>query len=83
MTTLFLKPLHGSAHDIKSKNKANPTAPLLSAIEMLKYIGESQYALKIEKALFKTLNSGVYTIDLGGNYSTSQFTDEIIKNLKA
>ena len=77
------EPVHGSAPDIKGQNKANPTALLLSAVEMLKYIGENKYALKIEQALFETLNSGVYTADLGGNYSTSQFTDEIIKNLKA
>ena len=77
------EPVHGSAPDIKGQNKANPTALLLSAVEMLKYIGENKYALKIEQALFETLNNGVYTADLGGNYSTSQFTDEIIKNLKA
>lgn len=76
------EPVHGSAPDIKGQNKANPTALLLSAIEMLKYIGENKYASKIEQALFETLNNGVYTADLGGNYSTSQFTDEIIKNLK-
>ena len=35
------EPVHGSAPDIKGQNKANPTALLLSAVEMLKYIGES------------------------------------------
>lgn len=34
------EPVHGSAPDIKGQNKANPTALLLSAVEMLKYIGE-------------------------------------------
>lgn len=75
------EPVHGSAPDIKGQNKANPTALLLSAIEMLKYINENEYAAKIEKALFKTLSNGFKTLDLGGNLSTSEFTDVIIKNL--
>ena len=44
------EPVHGSAPDIKGQNKANPSALLLSAVEMLKYIGERDMAEKIEKA---------------------------------
>ena len=76
------EPVHGSAPDIKGQNKANPTALLLSAIEMLKYINEFNYAEKIEKALFKTLESGKTTKDLGGTLGTKEFADEIIKNLE-
>lgn len=75
------EPVHGSAPDIKGQNKANPTALLLSSIEMLKYIGEFSYAEKIEKALFKTLENGIFTADLGGNASTKDFTDAIIQEL--
>lgn len=75
------EPVHGSAPDIKGQNKANPTALLLSSIEMLKYIGEISYAQKIEKALFATLSQGKFTCDLGGNLSTSELTDAIIQNL--
>ncbi|OLA76641.1 MAG: isocitrate dehydrogenase [Candidatus Melainabacteria bacterium 35_41] len=75
------EPVHGSAPDIKGQNKANPTALLMSAIEMLKYIGENSYADNIEKALFKTLEKGIRTADLGGNASTSEFTDAIIREL--
>ncbi len=75
------EPVHGSAPDIKGQNKANPTALLLSAIEMLKYIGENGHADKIEKALFKTLADGNKTADLGGNLSTTEFTAKIIANL--
>lgn len=76
------EPVHGSAPDIKGQNKANPTALLLSAIEMLKYIGENSYAEKIENALFKTLAQGKFTHDLGGNLLTSEFADAIIVNLQ-
>ncbi len=75
------EPVHGSAPDIKGQNKANPTALLLSAVEMLKYIGENVYAEKIEKALFKTLEQGKCTGDLGGTLSTTEFTEAVIKNL--
>ncbi len=76
------EPVHGSAPDIKGQNKANPTALLLSAIEMLKFINELGYAEKINSALMKTLYEGkVLTSDLGGSATTSEFTDEIIRNL--
>lgn len=75
------EPVHGSAPDIKGQNKANPTALLLSAIEMLRYIGETTYAEKIEKALFKTLKDGDCTVDLGGTLSTTDFADAVIRNL--
>lgn len=75
------EPVHGSAPDIKGQNKANPAALLLSAVEMLKYIGENSYADRIERALFKTLSSGISTADLGGSASTTEFTKAVISNL--
>jgi len=76
------EPVHGSAPDIKGQNLANPTALLLCAIEMIKYLGEFDTANKIEKALYKVLSEGkVTTRDIGGSATTSEFTDEIIKNL--
>ena len=76
------EPVHGSAPDIKGQNKANPTALLLSGIEMLKYINQNEAAEKIEKALYKTIKEGkVLTADLGGTSSTTDYTGEIINNL--
>ena len=75
------EPVHGSAPDIKGQNKANPTALLLSAVEMLKYINEDKFAKKIENALYKTFEQKLFTEDLGGNLTTEKFTDAIIKNL--
>ena len=75
------EPVHGSAPDIKGKGIANPTAMLLSAIEMLRYIEENKYADKIEKALFKTLEEGKFIPDLGGECTTTQFADAVISNL--
>lgn len=75
------EPVHGSAPDIAGQNKANPTAMLLSAVEMLHYIGEKVCADRIKKALFTTLQEGVKTQDLGGNATCSEFTDAIIARL--
>ena len=75
------EPVHGSAPDIAGKDIANPTAILMSAIEMLNYIGEKDSAYKIKQALFKTLSDSIKTADLGGNYKCSEFTNEIVKRL--
>ena len=75
------EPVHGSAPDIAGKDMANPTAILMSAIEMLNYIGEVEAAKKIKLALFETLNAGIKTADLGGNARCSEFTQAIIDRL--
>lgn len=76
------EPVHGSAPDIKGQNLANPTALLLCAIEMLKYLNEFEIAKKVENAVYKTIKEGkVLTKDLGGNSTTTEFTKEIIRNL--
>jgi isocitrate dehydrogenase (NAD+) len=75
------EPVHGSAPDIAGQDKANPTAMLMSAIEMLNYIGESEIAKKIKNALFKTLEENIKTQDLGGTATCTEFTNAIISNL--
>lgn len=75
------EPVHGSAPDIAGQNKANPTALLLSAIEMLGYINMQEVAAKIKNALFKTFEADIKTCDLGGSYSLNSFTKEIIARL--
>lgn len=78
--TAIFEPVHGSAPDIAGMNIANPTAAILSGIMMLRHIGEDSAALKIENALKKTLkDKKLHTKDIGGNLSTTEFKDEIIK----
>ncbi len=80
--TAVFEPVHGSAPDIKGLNKANPTALLLSAIDLLIYINQKETADKIRNALLKTLKERKkLTSDLGGNASGEEFTNEIISNL--
>ena len=75
------EPVHGSAPDIAGQDKANPTAMLMSAIEMLNYIGENETGKRIRLALFDTLDAGIKTADLGGNASCSEFTQAIVDRL--
>jgi isocitrate dehydrogenase (NAD+) len=75
--------VHGSAPDIANKNLANPTAMLLSGLMMLEHIGERQRADRIRAALDRVLAAGtVRTHDLGGKASTTQFTDEICREVE-
>ena len=74
--------VHGTAPDIAGQNKANPSALLLSGIMMLRHIGQTEVADKIENSLKKTLSEGkTLTGDLGGTAGTTEFTQAIIDNL--
>ena len=75
--------VHGSAPDIALKNRANPTALLLSALMMLHHIGEDDASTRIRAALDGVLTNGqIRTRDLGGTASTTEFTDAIIRALQ-
>jgi len=53
--------VHGTAPDIAGQDKANPTALLLSAVMMLRYMKLDVIANNIEKACFETINEGKVT----------------------
>jgi isocitrate dehydrogenase (NAD+) len=74
--------VHGSAPDIAGKNVANPTALLLSALLMLRHIGEGAIADRIMTALGDVLSEGtVRTRDLGGTASTTEYAEAICRAL--
>ena len=76
--------VHGSAPDIAGKNIANPTALLLSALLMLRHIGEDDAAARIQRGLYAVLERGdVRTRDLGGSSSTTEFTAAICAAVEA
>ncbi|MEE1129276.1 MAG: isocitrate/isopropylmalate family dehydrogenase [Methanobrevibacter sp.] len=78
----LFEPVHGSAPDIAGEGKANPIAMMLSAIMMLRYIGEHEEADRFDSAILKVLNEGkILTRDLGGSSSTMEVTEAIINNL--
>jgi isocitrate dehydrogenase (NAD+) len=74
--------VHGAAPSIAGRGIANPTALLLTAVLMLKHLGERERAMRIRNALETVLAAGnVLTRDLGGRATTLEFTDAIIRSL--
>jgi 3-isopropylmalate dehydrogenase len=79
----MFEPIHGSAPDIAGKNISNPIATILAGSMMLDCLGESKIAKAIEDAVEKVLIEGkVRSHDLGGNSSTVEVGDEIVKKLE-
>ncbi len=75
--------VHGSAPDIAGKGLANPIALLLAAAMMLDHVKLGDKAERLRKAIDDTLNiDKVRTGDLGGNASTSAFTQALVSRIK-
>ncbi|HEX8249258.1 MAG TPA: isocitrate dehydrogenase (NAD(+)) [Pyrinomonadaceae bacterium] len=75
--------VHGSAPDIAGQGIANPTALLMSAIMMLRHLGEIDAASRIETAMLEVFVAGeVRTKDLGGTAKTADFATAIIDKMK-
>ncbi len=76
------EPVHGSAPKYAGKNKVNPTATILSAYLMLKYIGETEAASKVLQGTARVIEAGKdVTYDLGGTAGTSEMADAIIREI--
>jgi isocitrate dehydrogenase len=78
---------HGTAPKYADKDMVNPGSLLLSAVLMLEYLGWTESARAIEKALEKTIIQKTVTYDLerqmagATKVSTSQYATNIIANL--
>jgi 3-isopropylmalate dehydrogenase len=47
----LFEPVHGAAHDIEGRGKANPLAAVSSAVLMLEHLGEIEVARRIDRAV--------------------------------
>jgi len=75
--------VHGTAPDIAGKGLANPTALLMSAVMMLRYLEERPAARRVEAALEAVYREGKHTTrDVGGSAGTEEFTAAVIAQLK-
>ncbi len=57
---VVFEPTHGSAPDIAGKDMANPLAQLLSGVMMLKHLGETVAAERLDTAIVAVLEDGRY-----------------------
>jgi 3-isopropylmalate dehydrogenase len=61
----MFEPVHGSAPDIAGTGKADPTAAIRSAVLMLDYLGETEAASRITKAIAAAGTSPGSTSEIG------------------
>ncbi|MFM8271728.1 MAG: isocitrate/isopropylmalate family dehydrogenase [Gemmata sp.] len=74
--------VYGAGHENVPPDVGNPLPLILPAIELLKDIGETVAAARIQKAVEGVLMEGrVRTRDIGGTASTTAFTDAISTRL--
>jgi len=83
------EPTHGSAPKYKGMNKTNPTAIILSAVLMLKYLGEETAAKRLESAVASVIAEGKdVTYDLKKDRNdptaigTREMADAVIRKLR-
>src|SRR5579864_5602571 len=75
--------VHGTAPDIVGKGKANPTALMQSAALMLAHLGERNASRSLQSAIEKVYAEGKHlTGDVGGQASTSEFTEAVIRHMR-
>ena len=75
--------VHGSAPDIAGKRFANPTAVILSSVMLLRHLGETDAAARVERAVAAVLaDAANHTRDLGGSASTDAFTRAVTSRLQ-
>ena len=55
----LMEAVHGTAPDIAGQDKANPTALLLSSVMMLRHLGLSEHADRIQVRCASLLRPGV------------------------
>lgn len=85
----IFEPVHGAAPKYAGKNKVNPTATILSAAMMLKYLGEEEKANLLWKATEEVIKENKYTTyDLKPSrddptaVGTSEMADAIVRKIK-
>jgi len=88
--TAIFEATHGSAPKYKGQNKVNPTALILSGVLMLRHLGKTKEADKLENAVAAVIAEGKsVTYDMKEDrddptaVGTSQMADAIIKKIKS
>jgi isocitrate/isopropylmalate dehydrogenase len=79
---------HGTAPSLEGKNVANPMAMLLACAAILEHAGYrgnpkcTHASLVLREATLSAASDGVRTFDLGGDASTSDVVDEVIRRVR-
>ncbi|HVA29457.1 MAG TPA: isocitrate/isopropylmalate family dehydrogenase [Candidatus Baltobacteraceae bacterium] len=76
---------HGTAPRLFGKNVANPLAMILAAGALLSYVDDkraSNASRAIYESALEAVHEGIATADLGGQSTTTEFTDAVIDGVK-
>jgi isocitrate dehydrogenase (NAD+) len=83
------EPIHGSAPKYAGQNKVNPTAAMLSGVMMLRYLGETGAAERLEQSVAAVIAEGKeVTYDLKPHrddptaVGTGEFADAVIRQMQ-
>lgn len=84
----LFEPVHGAAFDIAGKQAANPSSFILSTKMMFDWLGMKnndkncfEVAKKLESSVYSVVKDGIKTKDIGGDKTTSEFTQHVISKL--
>ena len=77
--TPIFEPVHGSAPAIAGKGIANPIGAVWSAVLMLEQLGQADASKRLMAAIEAVCRDGPRTADIGGDGSTSQVGDAIVR----
>jgi isocitrate dehydrogenase (NAD+) len=79
---------HGTAPSLEGKNVANPMAMLLACAAVLEHAGYrghpecTRASLALRESTLSAASDGIRTFDLGGEASTSEVVDEVIRRVR-
>jgi isocitrate dehydrogenase (NAD+) len=78
----LFEPVHGAAPKYTGQNKVNPTATILSGVMMLRYLGETEKADKLEMAVQEVIKEGksvTYDLKADRNDASAVGTQEMAR----
>ena len=77
---------HGTAPTLQGQNRANPMAMILATAGLLSFMDEAE-AKRASRAIYEstleTVYDGTKTADIGGVANTDEFTNEVIRRVRA
>ena len=77
------EPVHGSAPKYAGQDRANPTALMLSGALLLRHLGETDAADRVESAVRAVIAEGTtVTYDLGGSAGTRAFGEAVAARVR-
>jgi 3-isopropylmalate dehydrogenase len=79
----LFEPVHGSAPKHAGKGIANPVGAILAGAMMLRHLGASAPADRIETAVMAAAKERSTTKDLGGELTTRAAAEAVLANLSA